>query len=444
MFETLTEKLQGALAILGRRGTLREEDLDEALREVRLALLEADVNYKVVKEFVKAVRERALEEAVLKSITPAQQVVTIVHEELIRLLGTTPARLERASHPSTLIMLVGLQGSGKTTTAAKLAARLRKGGDKPLLIAADIYRPAAIEQLRQLGRQLDIAVYDAGTEATPAQIVEQGLREARKIGAAVVIIDTAGRLHIDAAMMQEIRDLKERFQPQEVLLVVDAMTGQEAVTVAKAFQESVAVTGLILTKLDGDARGGAALSIRAVTGVPVKFLGTGERPEALDECHPDRLASRILGMGDVHTLYEKAQEEFGQQDAKALRRRMQQGSLTLEDFLEQFQRVRKMGPVSQLLGMLPGMGRLKTQLDLAELDDSHFQRIEAIIHSMTPEERRKPDIIDGSRRRRIAAGSGTTPQDVNQLLNQYKEAKKIMKAVAGGELSGLAFPGARR
>ena len=278
----------------------------------------------------------------------------------------------------------------------------------------------------------------------PPRSWSRGCGRRRKIGAAVVIIDTAGRLHIDAAMMQEIRDLKERFQPQEVLLVVDAMTGQEAVTVAKAFQESVAVTGLILTKLDGDARGGAALSIRAVTGVPVKFLGTGERPEALDECHPDRLASRILGMGDVHTLYEKAQEEFGQQDAKALRRRMQQGSLTLEDFLEQFQRVRKMGPVSQLLGMLPGMGRLKTQLDLAELDDSHFQRIEAIIHSMTPEERRKPDIIDGSRRRRIAAGSGATPQDVNQLLNQYKEAKKIMKAVAGEELSGLAIPGARR
>ena len=444
MFETLTEKLQGALAILGRRGTLREEDLDEALREVRLALLEADVHYKVVKEFVKAVRERALVEAVLKSITPAQQVVAIVHEELIRLLGTTPARLERASHSPTLIMLVGLQGSGKTTTAAKLAARLRKQGDKPLLIAADIYRPAAIEQLRQLGRQLNIAVYDEGAEVAPAQIVEHGLREARKIGASVAIIDTAGRLHIDEAMMREIGALKERFQPQEVLLVVDAMTGQEAVNVAKAFQETVAVTGLILTKMDGDARGGAALSIRAVTGAPVKFLGTGEKPDALEECHPDRLASRILGMGDVRSLYEKAQEEFGDQDAKVLRRRMQEGSLTLEDFLDQLQRVRKMGPVSQLLGMLPGMGRLKAQLDLADLDDSHFKRVEAIIHSMTPEERRKPEIIDGSRRRRIAAGSGATPQDVNQLLNQYKEAKKIMKAVASGKLSGLAIPGACR
>ncbi|MEE9278333.1 MAG: signal recognition particle protein [Dehalococcoidia bacterium] len=444
MFEHLTDKLQGAFGKLGRRGTLTEKDLDEALREIRLALLEADVNYRVAKDFVNAIRERALSDDVLKSITPTQKVIGIVNEELVRLLGGESPKLQRASQPPTVIMLVGLQGSGKTTTSAKLAVRLRRGGDRPLLIAADIYRPAAIEQLLQLGKQLDVAVYEEGTDAPPVQIVANGLKEAKRIGAAIVIVDTAGRLHVDDAMMAEIEELKKRFRPSEVLLVADAMSGQDAVATAKAFHEAVDITGVILTKMDGDARGGAALSIRAVTGAPIKFLGTGEKADALEPFHPDRLASRILGRGDMATLVEKAKSEFGEQDAKTMKRRMQDGSFGLDDFLEQFQKVQQMGPLSQLLGMIPGLGNIKQQLDGEELDDDFFTKIEAIIGSMTPDERRKPEIINGSRRRRIANGSGTNPQDVNQLLNQFKEAKKLMKAVASGRMGRLAMPGGRR
>ncbi len=444
MFESLTDKLQGVFQQLGRRGTVSESDLDEALREVRLALLEADVNFKVVKKFVTAVRERAAGEAVLKSVTPVQQIIAIVNDELVRLLGGKAVALGRSPHQPTVILLVGLQGTGKTTTAAKLAVRLRNRGDKPLLVAADIYRPAAVEQLQQLGQQAAIEVYAEGAAVPPATIVENGIRQARKIGASVVIVDTAGRLHVDEEMMVEVADLKKRFEPAETLLVVDAMAGQDAVTSAQAFHKTVSVSGLILTKMDGDARGGAALSIRVMTDAPVKFLGTGERIDALEVCHPDRLAARILGMGDVVTLVEKAKEQISESDVKSLRKRMQDGTFGLDDFLEQFRQLERMGPMSQVLGMLPGMGAVKGKLDLEELDGRATGQIEAIINSMTPQERRHPDIINASRRLRIARGSGTTIQDVNQLLNQYKEAKKIMKAVASGKVPKLAIPALRR
>ncbi len=443
MFESLTDKLQGAFGRLGRRGTLTEQDLDEALREIRLALLEADVNYKVAKDFIKAVRARALTDAVLQSPTPTQLVINIVNAELTALLGGESPKLHRSSQPPTVIMLVGLQGAGKTTTAAKLAVQLRRGGDRPLLVAADIYRPAAIEQLKQLGKQLDVAVYEQGAQSPPREIVANGLKEAKRIGAAIVIVDTAGRLHIDDAMMAEITDLRLRFSPSEVLLVADAMSGQDAVSAARAFHKAVSITGVILTKMDGDARGGAALSIRAVTGAPIKFLGTGERADALEAFHPDRLASRILGRGDMASLVEKAKEEFGEQDSKQLKRRMVDGSFGLDDFIEQFRKVQNMGSISQLLGMIPGMGNLKQKLNVDELDDDFFSRVEAIISSMTPDERRKPDILNASRRRRIARGSGTTIQDVNQLLNQFKEARKMMKAMASGRMDKLLV-GARR
>ncbi len=444
MFESLTDKLQGVFQQLGRRGTVSESDLDEALREVRLALLEADVNFKVVKKFVTAVRERAAGEAVLKSVTPVQQIIAIVNDELVRLLGGKAEALARSPHQPSVVLLVGLQGTGKTTTAAKLAVRLRNRGDKPLLVAADIYRPAAVEQLRQLGQQAAIEVYAEGTDVPPATIVENGIRQARKVGASVVIVDTAGRLHIDEEMMAEVADLKKRFEPAETLLVVDAMAGQDAVTSAQAFHKAVSVSGLILTKMDGDARGGAALSIRVITDAPVKFLGTGERIDALEVCHPDRLAARILGMGDVVTLVEKAKEQISESDVKSLRKRMQDGTFGLDDFLEQFRQLERMGPMSQVLGMLPGMGAVKGKLNLEELDGRATGQIEAIINSMTPQERRHPDIINASRRLRIARGSGTTIQDVNQLLNQYKEAKKIMKAVASGKVPKLAIPALRQ
>ena len=443
MFESLTGKLQGVFASLGRRGAISEDELDAALREVRMALLEADVNYKVARDYIKAVRARAATPEVLRSPTPLSLVVEIINEELIALLGVESPRLQRASQPPTIILMVGLQGSGKTTTAAKLALRSRKAGDRPLLIAADIYRPAAIDQLHALGKQLDIEVFDRGADTPPAQIVKAGLERAREIGASTVIVDTAGRLHIDDAMMAEIADLRRRFDPTEVLLVADAMSGQDAVNAAQAFHEAVDITGVVLSKMDGDARGGAALSIRAVTGAPIKFLGVGERPDALESFHPDRLASRILGRGDMSTLLEKAGEEFGERDAKQLRRRMQEGGFDLEDFLEQIDRLRNMGPLSQLLGMLPGIDQIKGQLNVDEFDDAYFSQFEAIVRSMTPEERRKPEMISGSRRRRIARGSGTTPQDVNQLLKQFKEAKKVMKMLAGGKTPGKTPGNAR-
>lgn len=441
MFEALTERLQAIFHKLGSHGTVTEKDLDEAMREVRIALLEADVNFRVTRDFIGRVRERALGAEVMKSLTPAQQVIAIVHEELIRMLGETPSRLEVAARPPTVILLVGLQGSGKTTMAAKLGLHLRKQGRKPLLVAADIYRPAAVQQLVTLGRQIDIPVYQEGTQARPAEIAEHALAEARRTGATAVILDTAGRLHIDEAMMAEVADLRQRLNPQEVLLVVDAMTGQEAVQVAQEFHERVRITGLVLTKMDGDARGGAALSIRAVTGVPVKFIGTGEKPDALEPFHPDRLASRILGMGDVLTLIEKAQESLTATDARELERKMRTAQFDLEDFLREMRRIRTMGPLSQLFDMLPGARAIKKQLQGAPMAEDSLKRVEAIILSMTPQERRFPELVErsGSRRRRIAKGSGTTPHDVNQLLNQFREARKLMQMMASGRGPGGLF-----
>ena len=443
MFDSLSGKLQNVFASLGRRGSISEQELDAALREVRLALLEADVNYKVARDYIKAVRVRAATPELLRSPTPLNRLIEIINDELVALLGTESPRLQRASQPPTIILMVGLQGSGKTTTAAKLALRSKKAGDRPLLIAADIYRPAAIDQLKALGKQLDIEVFDRGTDTAPRKIVAEGLKRANKIGAATVIVDTAGRLHVDQAMMAEITDLRDRFKPTEVLLVADAMSGQDAVNAASAFHDAVGISGVVLAKMDGDARGGAALSIRAVTGAPIKFLGVGERLDALEQFHPDRLASRILGRGDLATLTERAKEEFGERTAQELRRRLQEGQFDLDDFLQQIGQVRKMGPLNQIIGMVPGLDRIKSQINVDEIDDDFFMHFEAIVHSMTPDERRKPEIINGSRRRRIARGSGTQPQDVNQLLNQFKEAKKIMKALASGKLPSVASVGRR-
>ena len=441
MFDSLSGKLQGVFATLGRRGSISEKDLEAALREVRMALLEADVNYKVARDYIKAVRARASTDEVMKSPTPLNRVIEIIQEELVTLLGTEAPSLHRASQGPTLILMVGLQGSGKTTTSAKLALRARKAGERPLLIAADVYRPAAIDQLQALGRQLDIEVFEMGADEKPLTIVEQGMQRASQIGAGTVIIDTAGRLHVDDEMMSEITELRDRFQPAEVLLVADAMSGQDAVNAASAFDEAVGISGVVLSKMDGDARGGAALSIRAVTGAPIKFLGTGERPDALEQFHPDRLVGRILGHGDMSTLMERAEQEFGQEDAHGWQRRLQDGEFNLNDFVEQIGRVRNMGPISQIVSMIPGLSTVKDQIGVDELDDDFFLRFEAIISSMTPEERRKPDIINGSRRRRIAKGSGSTPQEVNQLLNQFKTAKGIMKDIASGRVPGM--PGVR-
>src|SRR5438477_4664309 len=381
MFESLSDKLQGVFDRLGRKGKLTEQDVDEALREVRLALLEADVNFRVVRNFVARVRERAIGGEVLQSLSPAQQVVKIVHEELIALLGE-PARLASASSPPTVMLLVGLQGSGKTTTAAKLALHLRKQGQRPLLVAADPYRPAAISQLQTLGKQLDIPVF-ARVGATPPDVTRDAVTQARSMGQNPVILDTAGRLHIDDELMGELQEIKRRTSPVEVLLVADAMSGQDAVKVAEEFQQRVGITGLVLTKLDGDARGGAAISVREVTGVPIKFVGTGERPEALELFHPDRLASRILGMGDVLSLIERAQEAFDQTNAQELQKKMRTATFNLEDFLDQMRQVRKMGPLNQVLEMVPGFSKMMKNMGEAQVDEGEIKRIEAIILSMT-------------------------------------------------------------
>ena len=436
MFEALSDKLQGVFSRLGSKGVITEKDLDDAMREVRLALLEADVNFKVVKDFVAHVRERALGAEIHKALKPHEQIVSFVNDELVETLGTEPAHLTRAPQPPTVVMLVGLQGSGKTTMAAKLANYLRGRGDKVLMVACDVYRPAAVEQLRTLGRQLDIPVYDEGTTVKPLQIARNALAEARRIGASVVILDTAGRLHIDQQMMDEVAELRRVLTPHDVLFVADAMAGQDAVRAAEEFHKAVGVTGMVLTKMDGDARGGAALSIRHVVGVPIKFVGVGEKPDALEAFYPDRMASRILGMGDVLTLIDKAKDAMGEADVKSLERKMKTGQFDLEDFVDQLQRVKKMGSLASLVGMLPGVGNIKKQLGVDEMDDSFFVQVEAIIYSMTPEERRRPEIINGARRRRIARGSGTTPQDVNQLLKQFHEAKKIMKLMTNNRGRG--------
>ena len=436
MFDALSEKLQRVFSRLQSHGTVTEKDLDEALREVRVALLEADVNFRVVREFIAAVRERAVGAEVLRSLTGPQQVVAIVNEELTRVLGGSQAALATAPQPPTVILLLGLKGAGKTTFAAKLALHLRRQGGKPLLVAADPYRVAASEQLQALGRQHNVATF-AGDLSDLRRLAKDALAEARRIGATAVIVDSAGYLQLDEDVAGELRTLAESFAPHETLLVVDAMTGQEAVHIAEEFGKATQPTGFVLTKLDGDARGGAALSIRAITGLPVKFVGTGERADALEPFHPERFASRILGMGDVMTLVEKAQASIGEDDVVAIGKRMKANQLDLNDFVSQLQRVRSMGPVSDLLGMIPGMGGIKRQLQATQIDDTFFKRAEAIVFSMTAQERRNPDMINGSRRRRIAAGSGTTPQDVNQLLKQWKEAKKVMQMMASGRTARM-------
>jgi len=432
MFDSLSDKLQGVFKKLGGGGTVTEKDLDEALREVRLALLEADVHYKVVKEFVAHVRERAVGTDVLKSLTPMQQIIDIVNQEMVRTLGGGFVKLEKAAKSPTVIMLVGHKGSGKTTTAAKLALFLRRQGEQPLLVGADPGRVAAAEQLQSLGKQLSIPVVAEVGQIKPADIVKKGLEEAKKTNATYVVVDTVGHVQLDDDDVKTLQALHKQMAPTEVMLVADAMTGQEAVTAAEQFNEAVPLTGLILTKLDGDARGGAALSIRAVTGIPIKFVGMGEKADALDPFHPDRFASRILGMGDVLTLIEKAKEDITEEEAASLTNRMKKGELTLDDLLEQYQRMKKMGPLSQLIGMVPGLSQIKKQLNVDELNEDFFKYTEAIVHSMTLEERRNPDIIDGSRRRRIAAGSGTQTADVNRVIKQFKEARKIMQAISSG------------
>jgi len=433
MFEILSDKLSGIFRRLSRHGRLTEKDIDEGLREIRLALLEADVNFRVVKDFTARVRELSIGEEVLQSLTPAQQIIKIVNEELIAILGGEQSHLSASAHPPSVAMLVGLQGSGKTTTAAKLALHLRHSGQRPLLVAADNRRPAAIEQLVALGKQLDIPVYHETPSAKSKDICSHALNKAKELAATWVIVDTAGRLHIDEPMMTELAQVKQEIKPDEVLLVVDAMTGQDAVRVAEEFHSRVSLTGLILTKMDGDARGGAALSIRWVSGVPIKFIGTGEKTDAFEAFHPDRLASRILGMGDMLTFIEKAEATFDQQQAKELAKKVKTAGFNLEDFLSQLRMVKKMGPVSQLVEMLPGLPQLAKQLPEGA-QETQLKKIEAMILSMTPEERHNPGIIDGNRRRRIVRGSGTTPQDINQLLNQFRQIQKLMKMGIKGKL----------
>ena len=437
MFEALSDKLGAVFDKLGRRGRIGEKEIDEALREVRMALLEADVNFKVVREFVGKVKERAVEPGALEGVTPAQAVVDIVREELAGILGGAQKNLTAASAPPTIVMMAGLQGAGKTTTAAKLAVFLRKQGNRPLLVAADVKRPAAVEQLVALGKQTDVPVYDEGAATNAVAVCERSLKRAREVGANWVILDTAGRLQIDEEMMDEIAEIKRKLKPSELLLVVDAMTGQEAVNVAQGFHERLALTGLVLTKLDGDARGGAALSINSVTGLPIKFIATGEKTDAFEPYHPDRLASRILGMGDMATLIEKAQETVDVEKAKAFEQKVRRADFDLEDFLDQLQQMKKLGSIGQILEMVPGGKMLGAKLPKGAMDDAGLVRVEAMIQSMTPKERAKPEIIGGSRRKRIANGSGTTPSDVNRLLSQFQQVRKMMKRMSSGKMKGL-------
>ena len=431
MFDALSDRLQAALHDVRGRGRLDEDAISRAMREIRLALLEADVNFKVVKEFVARVRERALGADVTKSLTPGQEVVRIVHEELTALMGSGDSKLAFASRPPTVILLAGLQGSGKTTTAAKLALLLRKDGHSPALVAADLARPAAVEQLEQLGRELQIPVF---TGPDPVKAVTSGIEQARSQGKDVVILDTAGRLHVDEALMEELAAVRNAAKPTNVLLVLDAMTGQEAVSVAEAFQERVAFDGVVLTKLDGDARGGAALSVKAVTGKPIKLASTGEKLDQIEYFHPDRMASRILGMGDVLTLIEKAEAAADQDEQARLEQQFMAGEFTFDDFLTSYKMLRRMGPLKGVLSMMPGVGK---QLQGVDVNEKDMGRVEAIVLSMTPQERRLPHVIDGSRRKRIAAGSGTSVQQVNQLLSARKQMQKMMKQMKKGKMPGL-------
>jgi signal recognition particle subunit SRP54 len=436
MFESLREKLQGIFDRLGKHGILREEDIKAVLREIRLALLEADVNYKVVKDFIERVRDNAVGVEISHALNPAQQVIKIVHQELVTTLGEA-GRLELKGRAPHIIMLVGLQGSGKTTMIAKLALHLRSKGHFPLMVAADTYRPAAITQLEVLGRQITVPVY-SDRAAKPPDICARSLEDARARGSDIVLLDTAGRLQIDDTMMTELVAIRERVRPSEILLVADAMTGQEAVNIAQGFHERVGLTGLILTKVDGDARGGAAISMREVTGVPIKFLGTGEKTNALEVFHPERLASRILGMGDVLSLIERAESAFDEAQAAEMEKKLRKGDFDMEDFLDQLRQVRKMGPLNELLGMIPGLGKALKGVDLEKLEaEKSLKYVEAIILSMTPEERRNPRVLNASRKRRIAAGSGTDVQQVNQLLQQHRQMQNMMKRLGQGKTRGL-------
>ena len=430
-FENLTAKLGAVFKRLEGRGSLSEKDVKEALREVRLALLEADVNFRVVKDFVSRVTEKSVGESVLKSLTPGQQVIKIVSEELTELLGGTQSRLTFSAKPPTVYMFAGLQGAGKTTACGKLSGILKKQGRKPLLVACDIYRPAAIKQLEILGASYGVPVFSMGDKTDPVEIAKKSLQHAENNGNDIIIIDTAGRLHINEELMDELKNIKQAVRPQEILLIVDAMTGQDAVTVAETFNEKLGIDGIIISKLDGDARGGAALSVRAVTGKPIKFAGMGEKPdpETLEPFHPDRMASRILGMGDVMSLIEKAQNAFDEEEAIKLEKKIRTQEFSLEDFKEQLKQVRKMGPLTDLLGMIPGMGKVSLPDD--DVSEKSLNHVEAIINSMTPEERKNPSILNGSRKKRIAAGSGRNIQEVNRLLKQFEEMKRMMKSFTG-------------
>ena len=430
MFQSLADKLSDAFKKFKGKGKLTEKDVKEGMREIKLALLEADVNFKVVKDFINAVTERAIGAEVLESLMPAQQIIKIVNEELTTLMGSTNTKLTISSRPPTVVMMVGLQGAGKTTHAGKLAGMYKKQGKRPLLVACDVYRPAAIKQLEVVGEKLEIPVFTMGDKVSPVEIAKAGIEHAHKHGHDMVFIDTAGRLHVDEVLMKELSDIKSATLPTEILLVVDAMTGQDAVNVAESFNELLDITGVILTKLDGDTRGGAALSIRHVTGKPIKFIGVGEKLDMIEPFHPDRMASRILGMGDVLSLIEKAQQSFDEKQAEELERKMREQKFTLTDFLDQFSKVRQMGPLDQLLGMMPGVKA--SDLKGATIDEKQIDRVEAIILSMTPNERENPSVINASRKKRIAQGSGMRVEDVNRLLKQYDQMCKMMKQLAGG------------
>ncbi|MBC2577584.1 signal recognition particle protein [Peptostreptococcus russellii] len=432
IFEGLSDKLQNAFGKLKSKGKLTEADVKSAMREVKMALLEADVNYKVVKDFVKKVQERCVGEDVMKSLTPGQMVIKIVNEELTSLMGDVQSKITIAPNPPTIVMMVGLQGAGKTTTSGKLGGYLKKQGKSPLLVACDVYRPAAIKQLQVVGEKLDLPVFAMGDKESPVNIAKAAVEHAKKNSNDIVIIDTAGRLHVDEVLMQELKDIKTEVNPQEILLVVDSMTGQDAVNVSESFNETLGIDGIVLTKLDGDTRGGAALSIRAVTQKPIKFIGMGEKLDNLEPFHPDRMASRILGMGDVLSLIEKAQDALDEEKTRALEEKLRKSEMDFEDFLTQLEQVQNLGPLDKLLELVPGMGSIKGQLGNIDTNGKEIKRTKAIIQSMTIEERRNPQIINGSRKKRIAKGSGTSVQDINRLIKQFNEMKKMMKMFQSG------------
>lgn len=425
-FEGLTNRLQSVFSKLRGKGKVSEDDVNEAMREVRLALLEADVNFKVVKEFISKVKEKAVGKEVMDSFTPGMVIIDIVNKELTELMGGSQAKLAKSNRPPTVVMMAGLQGAGKTTTSAKLAKLLLKGNHRPLLVAGDIYRPAAIKQLQVLGEQIKVPVFTLPEGNSPVEIARQALQHAKDNGNDYLLIDTAGRLHVDEELMEELRQIHEVTQPDEVLLVVDAMTGQDAVNVAESFNQQLELTGVVLTKLDGDTRGGAALSVKAVTGCPIKFAALGEKIDALEPFHPERMASRILGMGDMLSLIEKAQSNIDAEKAKEMERKMRNAEFTFDDFLEQMEQVKKLGPLDQIMDMIPGMGKMKQMKDI-KVDEKQMGRVEAIVHSMTKEEKQNPDMINHSRRKRIATGSGTTLADVNRLIKQFDEMRRMMK-----------------